>query len=143
VGSKNIPGRAETWMNATRLAFALSSYFVLHALAMRPRALVTDPSQFGPALPGILLGWLAESLEFVVPVVLLFGPALARHARSFFAPSGLRAGVRGAGHEPIRIRAAGRQRIAVPAASAYGACESAARGASDSERPPLSGRIAA
>ena len=87
MGSKDIPGRAETWMHATRLAFALSSYVVLHALAMRPRALVTDPSQFGSALPGILLGWLAESLEFVMPVLLLFGPALARHARSFFAPS--------------------------------------------------------
>ncbi|GAB3763733.1 hypothetical protein GCM10028796_17770 [Ramlibacter monticola] len=143
MGSKNIPGRAETWMNATRLAFALSSYFVLHALAMRPRALVTDPSQFGPALPGILLGWLAESLEFVVPVVLLFGPALARHARSFFAPSACVPVCVEQGMSRFEYEQLAGSGLRFPRRARTVPAESAARGAPDSGRPPLSGRIAA
>jgi restriction system protein len=86
MGSHN-PGRAETWIDGMRLALALSSYLLLHELAMRPRVLVTDPSQFGPALPGLLLGYLAQSLEFVVPVLLLCGGALVRRARSFLQPA--------------------------------------------------------
>lgn len=87
VSRQNNPRRAEPWVHATRAALAISSYLLLHAVAMRPRVLVIDPSQFGPALPGLVLGWMAESLQFVLPVLLLFGAAPVRRARSFLAPT--------------------------------------------------------
>lgn len=87
MGRRANPSRAETWAHATRAALAVSSYFLLHALAMRPRVIVTDPSQFGPALPGLVFGWMAESLQFVLPVLILFGMPLVRRARRFLAPT--------------------------------------------------------
>lgn len=80
------------------IALACVSYLLLHALAVRPRVIVTDPSQLGAALPGLMLAWLAESLEILLPLACLFGIPLLRMAQRCLPRPDLAPGVASAGH---------------------------------------------
>ena len=109
------------------IALACVSYVLLHALAIRPRVIVTDPSQLGAALPGLMLAWVAESLEFLLPLACLFGIPLLRVAQRSLpsadpAPCGAHAGDAMSPYEFERLTSGGlrlrrrRLRAALPAA---------------------------
>ena len=60
------------------IALAVASYFLLHALALRPHEIVTDPARFQSALPAIVLQGLLEDLQYLAPLLFLLGVPLAR-----------------------------------------------------------------
>ena len=136
MGSQTNPGRAETWMDGMRVALALSGYILLHELAMRPRVLVTDPSQFVPALPGLLLGYLAESLELVVPLLLLFGGAIVRRARRFLQPAASDAVCAAEGMTEFEFERLAGGGLRYPRRARAGRAASAARAACAMDRTP-------
>ena len=48
---------------------AAFSYFALHAMALRPYAIVVDPGDVGAALAAFLVAGAAESLQYVLPAL--------------------------------------------------------------------------
>jgi restriction system protein len=79
------------------VALAIASYFALHALTQRTLVIVTDTSQLGAALPGLLLRGLAQDLQVIAPLLLCL--VAAPIVRRWFADT-----LRSAG-EPLQVDA--------------------------------------
>jgi restriction system protein len=65
------------------VALAIASYFALHAFTQRTSVIVTDTSQLGAALPGLVLCGLAEDLQVIAPQLLCL--VAAPFVRRWFA----------------------------------------------------------
>jgi hypothetical protein len=61
-------GRLPWWLC---VAVGIVSYCALHALSMRPQAIVVDEAGVGAMLAALLLGGLGESLQLFVPALCL------------------------------------------------------------------------
>lgn len=55
------------------IALAVLSYALFHALAVRPVPVMTNPNQVAGAMPGMMLRGVASGLQFLVPMLCLFG----------------------------------------------------------------------
>ena len=67
------------------LAPALGSYFLLHAIAARPQTIIMDPSRVSADLPWLVVGWVADALQFMVPVICVLSGVMVRGARSLLS----------------------------------------------------------
>jgi restriction system protein len=68
-------------------ALAVFTHVALHALSLRPQAIVVDPGDVGAALGGFLVGGVLESLQYLVPA-LCMSALLARLTRLPAAAAG-------------------------------------------------------
>jgi restriction system protein len=67
------------------LAPAIASYLLLHAIAVRPQTIIMDPSRVAAELPWLVVGWVADALQFVVPAACLLSGAMVRGARDLLS----------------------------------------------------------
>jgi restriction system protein len=74
----DIVARMPWWVG---LAPAIASYWLLHTIAARPQTIIMDPSRASAELPGLVIGWVADALQFVVPAVCVLSGAMVRGAR--------------------------------------------------------------
>jgi hypothetical protein len=87
VSSNESPGCAGICMDAMArlpwglwVGLAVLSHIALHALALRPYAIMVDPGTVGAALAYFLVGGLVASLQYLVPALCL-SALLARLAQ--------------------------------------------------------------
>lgn len=86
---RNSQGRAApTWTDIVErtpwwvcLALAVGSYVLLHAVAARPQTIIMDPSRALADLPPLVVGWVADALQFVVPALCVLAGLMVRTAR--------------------------------------------------------------
>lgn len=90
--SNSQPRCARTWTDIVArmpwwacLALAVGSYLLLDLVAARPHTIVMDPSRGSVELPGLVVGWAADALRFVVPAICVLSGVLVRGARDLLS----------------------------------------------------------
>jgi hypothetical protein len=68
------------------LPLAVFAYFALHALALRPQAIVVDPGSVAAIVGACVLGGVLESLQYAVPVLCVSALLLSRVGAAMAAP---------------------------------------------------------